>query len=427
MKITTSSEIWTIRPSQEELDAAAFYASISMPWTYNRMSLNRYSKAQQSRALNIAKGIVVQEALQRKLKTQKASPEVQEKSHRDQDIFDIRLNMSGRTHSIDIKSFHVYTDFLSSTGREPITEELIFTHRHYGGPDWRHFFPMLVPHDQIGTKKDAYVFAISTSVDPRKEVLKQRASSCIAAFPYHQWMGFLSSTTLCAARESVRKGFTLEVYFESRLSTTENVRLYVIGEWDKKRQVEEISLKHGKKIIGQKPFSAISAFRLRREDYIKFRGKISISVSSNDFRGSVPDGNISNANWIPDTPLIFERNDFCNLVMPSDFIIYFIGWISTNEFMKSQIQYLPWMAPSNAQSTKNQIWDQISSRENSLMRQFPNHFLHNSLQGGWMRKGYQSSGACCYMFPNIGKYGGVKETNLYVVPGDLNRMSDLIE
>ena len=37
----------------------------------------------------------------------------------------------------------------------------------------------------------------------------------------------------------------------------------------------------------------------------------------------------------------------------------------------------------------------------------------------------RGGGACCYVYPNIGANGGVKETNLYVLPQDLRTIASL--
>ena len=49
----------------------------------------------------------------------------------------------------------------------------------------------------------------------------------------------------------------------------------------------------------------------------------------------------------------------------------------------------------------------------------------SGIMAGWMKTHGKGGGACCYVFPNIGRSGGVKETNLYALPKDLNIMSEV--
>ena len=49
------------------------------------------------------------------------------------------------------------------------------------------------------------------------------------------------------------------------------------------------------------------------------------------------------------------------------------------------------------------------------------------LQGGSSKdQDGRGGGSCCYVFPNIGRNGGVKETNLFVLPQDLKTMDSLV-
>lgn len=425
MRLSTSSDVWILPATLDDLRAGAWYASISMPFTFNRMSLLTNSQGQQSRALNVAKGIVVQSVLSRLLSTHGVSHALERKSHRDTDIFDLEVASRGITQTLDIKSFHVYTDYLG-TERAPLTPELIIQNKDNPGPQWRTFFPMLVPYDQINTGKDLYAFAISASVDPRREIDKQRTAYAITAFPYGEWLGFLSSKTLCFARERSGSGFRLAVTHHGA-PLANGTQIIAVGEWDGDRQIEKLDLRPNDVTVGVKTFSCISSFRMLREQFSQFNGQIRVSVYSNDFDLSVADNNISNVNRIPRTPLTLRRADFCNLVLPSDLVVYFLGWLSREQFVERFQAHPAWIGPKDNSINENQLWESISRQERrDIERTGCGNWLRGSQPvGGWMRKGYGSSGACCYTFPYVGVSGGVKQTNLYVLPGDLNKMQVL--
>lgn len=427
--IPESKSIWELTATKQDLEAGAFYASVSLPWTYNRMSLRSRSEGQQSRAINIAKGIVVQEVLRRAFTERGVIPVIQRKSHRDEDLFDFKIPIDGGLKTLDIKSFHFYTDY-SGTGRQPLSSKLIFENRQYAGPEWRRFFPMLVPHDQITTGKDAYCFAISSSIDPRKDIHRKRASYAITAFPYGNWIGFLSSKPLCLAREAAGKGFAISIDYKAPQNSSP-ISLVVIGEWSGERQVEEVELKPGAANLGTKPFSCVSSFRLKRDDYEQMTGHFLISINSNDFSTRIQDSGVTNVNLIPDTPLQISSADFCNLVLPSDFTVYTIGWISKDDFVNRYRQYTGWLGPTQDAPDFNRPWTSVSEEDRRIMRRIGlgnvQSLSSEQSHAGVVRKGdTNNNGACCYVFPYIGKFGGVKETNLYILPDDLNIMDVLV-
>src|SRR4051812_15850024 len=95
------NDIWMLRPLKEDLLEGARYASISLPWTFNRMMLNTGSIGQQGRALNIAKGIVGQEMLKRALCERGVRAVTQRKSHRNDDLFDFHVSIAGELTRLD--------------------------------------------------------------------------------------------------------------------------------------------------------------------------------------------------------------------------------------------------------------------------------------------------------------------------------------
>ncbi|ABI67378.1 hypothetical protein [Syntrophomonas wolfei] len=180
---TRAEDIWELKPLAEDLEAGARYASITLPWTFNRMAYNTGSKGQQGRGLNIAKGIVAQKMLSRALSERNVVAEVQRKSHRDDDLFDFQVVINGKMSKLDLKSWNYFSNY-NVSGREPFTSALIEKNAGYAGPEWRKFFPMLVPHTQIGQEKEAYCFGLASSIDFRNNVEADRDGYILTAYPY---------------------------------------------------------------------------------------------------------------------------------------------------------------------------------------------------------------------------------------------------
>jgi hypothetical protein len=102
--LNKATDIWVLRPTKEDLLAGAKYASLTLPWTFNRMMMNTGSAGQRSRGLNIAKGIVAQEILGRALAGRGIKSKVQRKSYRNDDLFDFQIAFNGSLTKIDVKT-----------------------------------------------------------------------------------------------------------------------------------------------------------------------------------------------------------------------------------------------------------------------------------------------------------------------------------
>ena len=428
-KLRTKEDVWVLTSRFEDLEAGAHYAAITLPWTFNRMSLNTGSTGQQNRALNIAKGIVGQEMLKRELERVGIKAQTQRKSHRDEDLFDFNVEVGGTLKKFDLKSVHYFTNY-APVGREPFSVDMIMQYAGYADADWRTFFPMLVPHTQIKQRKEGYCFAIASSIDPRKDIATKRTSYALTAFPYGRHLGFLSSKKLCLLREEADKGFYIELLYETNSLFSTDVTMSVIGEWDGELSVIKVKLRAGvAKQVG--PFSCISSFQVDKDSYDQlFYGSISISVNRNDFTTPIRNTTRRNTNVVPERPLKLVQNDFCNLFLPTDYKLYVIGWTYKDEFLQACRQYTGWVWPKDSiDKFKNQAWTQITEkdRRNLEGKGFGDSIQEapRLLKAGWLKTSGWGGGACCYVFPNIGANGGVKETNLYILPQDLYNMDSL--
>ncbi len=429
--LTKPDDIWVLTPTMEDLQAGAHYASITLPWTFNRMMLNTSSRGQQERALNIAKGIIVQEMLKRALEARDIRADVQRKSHRDDDLFDFQMLLDGKLIDLDVKSIHHYNNYDHSLGREPLTPELIVENMSYPGPDWRRFFPMLVPHTQIAQDKEAYCFAIASSIDPRSDIDANRDQYILTAFPYGEQMAFIGSKRLCIERETAGEGFFLRMHYSPEgLLGQEIISLVVVGEWDGDLVKASVTLTPGVVSEDVGPFSCVSSFYIERDDYDSLFGSIEIIVSENTFAQPVYNSSRQNINEAPDAALTFTRNDFCNLFLPNDYRLFVLGWCTKEEFLENCRKYSGWIWPKDSVNRyENQLWSEVTPNDMRTLERagFIDSVQRRPIQirAGWMKTTGRGGGACCYVFPNTFQRGGVSETNLYILPQDLRIMDEI--
>lgn len=429
-KVQKESDIWVLSPAREDLRAGADYAALTLPWTFNRMMKNTGANGQRDRGLNIAKGIVGQEMLKRALQEHGVKAKTQRKSHRDEDLFDFRIKTDTKDILLDVKTFHHYTDY-AKQDIDPLSKKLIIENAGYPGPDWRRFLPMLITHTQIHQKKEYYFFAIASSIDPRKDLDNGRTAYAITAFPYGEQLPFLSSKGLCLAREAAGKGFFLKVrYQRGGLFNGKKFTFNILGEWDGKIRNEEIVLGGSSAVNKRGPFSCVNSFQIDRETFEMLEGTIYLSVASNQLQSPVLGATKVNQNIAPTSEMSINRNAFCNLVIPDNYKLYCIGWLPKQEFLSCVRKYKGWIWPSDATDRfKNQAWSQITARDKVTFTRAGYAdcltFKPSAVNAGWMKTSGRGPGACCYVFPNTGHHGGVKETNLYVLPQDLFIMANI--
>jgi hypothetical protein len=424
-KLKSKADIWVLTPNVDDLKAGAYYAAVSMPWTYNRLNANTSSAGQKGRALNIAKGIVGQQMLEREMVRRGLKAQAQLKSYRDEDLYDLHVDFNGALTKLDLKTVNYFTNY-KPVGRESFSRDLLLTHAGYAGADWRTFFPMLVGHSQIEQSKEAYCFAIATSIDLRNDIDTNRADYALTAFPYGEYLSFLSSTKLCLLREEDNKGIFLELSYETDSIVASDITLSIIGEWAGKPRVQPVKLKPN---VAQTagPFSCVASFQVDRNSYDVFYGAVEISVKKNEFSKAVLNSTKRNLNAIPKETFVLTHADFCNLFLPNDYTLYVVGWIYKDEFLKACRRYTGWVWPlDKVDKYSNRPWE-ITEDDKTRLEGigFASSIEGKSLKAGWLKTHGRGGGACCFVYPNIGAHGGVKETNLYVLPQDLYTMDAL--
>jgi hypothetical protein len=110
--------------------------------------------------------------------------------------------------------------------------------------------------------------------------------------------------------------------------------------------------------------------------------------------------------------------------------LYVIGWTRKDEFLQNCRKYTGWVWPMDKiDKYRNQAWSQITEDDQHRLETtgFAGSIQDKPrlLKAGWMKTTGRGGGACCYVFPNIGANGGVKETNLYILAQDLYTMNAL--
>lgn len=416
--------IVTAKPTDQILRTGAHYASISIPWTFNRMMMNSSPKGLNRRALNIVKGVVGQEVLKSLLDTQGIEARVPRKSHREADFFDFRIQFGDQDVKLDLKTVNVYTNYL--TGREEFDHALLNNHKSNQGPDWRTFFPMLIPHTQIKQNKNCYTFAIAESIDFRSDLFTNRTNPPqIYAFPYGKWLEFYSSQKLCLKREEANQGFYINV--KSTKSVTP-VKLTVVGEWQSNlKRIPVEAANSSDELIG--PFSIISSFEIDRNCYETLNGDIEVEIVKNEFTDEITNSSGRNINFSPSQSLCFSKNDFCNLTLPDDYTIHYVGWISKPDYLARCRSWSGWIWPNDRENKfHNQPWNMFTDKDRQTLTRAG--FIDSAsesiqLGAGWLKTHGRGGGACCYFYPNLGRGGGVLETNLYTLYSDLQPLSEI--
>jgi len=438
MKLLSKQEqIYTATPTPEEHAQGVHYASISLPWTFNRMMMKSSPTGQHNRAYNIVKGIVGQEVLIRLLRDRDVSIELPRDSHRDDDLFDILIGLDGEIRKADLKTINYFSDYGNS--RQEFSLSYLLENRGYDGSEWARFFPMMIPHTQMNQDKEAYIFALAESIDFREKMTEGRSEHEFFAFPHKKMCEFTQKEQLITAREETGVGIYLSVEYETQSYFEASLpQLEIIGEWDGEIERKQITLEKNKTIETIGPFSAVNSFRMPTEDYRNnFSGKLHWSVSKNELDKPIRNTNRRNLNIIPserdevdpEQPMTIAKDDFCNLRLPDEYTIHFLGWTQKNRFNQRCRQYRSWVWPDDdVDPTRNQPWSQITDDDRTKLDRIG---FADAIQSGEHRidagflKGMPVGGSTAtYVYPNQ-HGGGLRETNAYILPQDLRVMSEL--
>lgn len=413
-RLETVDQIWEIQPTLEDKYLGARYAGISLFWTYDRMKQEqRGSHAKRNRAFNIAKGHAAQLALHRELSTSGIDVELEEKSHRVTDSFDLRFPSHPEVDKLDVKTFNHFTNY-GIDEKPTLTPELLADNFAYDGPKWGQFFPLLVPYDQFAQNKDAYCFGIASSIDYRSRITGREGYELYAFPDTDEEIGQVLVSDI-AAREQANLGFRLSVDTTGR-DLPEEHKLKIIGEWDGDIKEQWVPIGNQQTPFGK--IAGVDSFKIRKKTYRlleKTGAEISLKIVDSDIE--LPK---------PDTGLTLSAADFHNLLLPTDFTIYVLGWISKSAFQTRALTHPGWTNPSQTEFTRNQPWDTISSADERL---FASKNVDWAVTEDGTVRGAIRKRSGCYCYPKITRQnlqrGGLRKTNLYVVPADLRPVDDL--
>lgn len=410
-RLASADQILVVEPNLEDRYLGARYAGISLSWTYDRMEQEgSRARGTRNRAFNIAKGLVGQRALQRELSTRGVSVVEEQKSHRETDSYDLKFPDHPEFDRLDVKTFNHFTDY-GVPQKDDLSPTLLGDNLGYEGPEWGHFFPLLIPYDQFSQAKEAYCFAISSSVDYRNTI-HRRPGYELYAFPDLDTPLGDYMVDDPRKREAENAGFTVEV--DVTADALQGCKFKLIGEWDGDVKEDWITFSDTPVRFG--PISQVNSYKISKDTYdLLARSDAAITVRIPD----APDANIASQ--------VQELTDeaFHNLLMPSEFTMYYLGWIPKAEFRERATARPAWKQPTGDAFTRNQPWEDVSPSDQRFLE---NNGLGWTLQGerptGLLRKN-----AGCYYYPKVRpenpEHYGLRKTNLYVLPEDLRPMDTL--
>ncbi len=392
MKSTLStSDIVHTTLSQEDIIAGVNYGIISRAWTYDRMKAQRegnYGKA----IFRIAAGRAVQHSLERWLSKYNVTLQGDETDYKQTDHWDLR---SANGKRIDIKGAHFFTNF-DVPGRPPLSPSLIASSSN--GDDWASFFPMLIPQDQFNKNpKEFYVFYLLASPSSQRVPYISKDPQLLITLPFAR-----NDKPLNQLYEQIHTSH----YANRRVALGDTFALELKAHKSSPLSIAQVSIGYG----SAKGEATRTQVDLAREDrtvidgltalhYVRLRNGALLSNSryKNDylfkvtFKRVIPGGDVK---WE------IAARDFEDVWIYNN-NLYFIGWITAEEFHRSHIQYPAWSAkPDESHNIK-------------LLSGLP---------------GTAEEGTYCYFYPpSFGRQyrGGTKNFNYYSLPQDLHPMNKL--
>lgn len=432
---------------KSDIKEAINYATVSLPWTFDRMRYGpRAQNSVNDRLIHILMGVLNQTILERILTGKGYECSKQWKKYRDSDVFDFIVN--GKTY--DVKTSHIYSEYSAKNDRQNFSPELLISNKDYEGPEWRHFFPMMVPVSQltIDKIKDAYIFGISETYQDLRHiepVISDGGFWC--ATPFDKAFYFMQSTHVIKQREREGKGFRIRASWkrnQSRLNgKRKSVRITLFGEWAEDRQTEILKLSEAETGTSVKEFSSLSCIRLEHPALLDDFDKISISVE-NEFDEFIPKPNNPKINLNnPNFKWEVGKDSFVNLKMPKDYNIRWVGFtpftLFTSTFPSYPSYFIPHPSnmdinvPGQAITKIREKLEQLSRRREKAIADGKNipwpDFVSLIGKKGQINAGLliaaqrfgKPIGAACYFYPPF----GFQETAIYVLPKDLYRIDCL--
>jgi hypothetical protein len=448
IRLKKHSDILISKVSSNDIKESINYAILSLPWTFDRMHYgNETQKSVNKRLINIMKGVLNQTLLQKLLEKKGYTCKKNWKNYRDSDVFDFEVNNA----LFDVKTFHIYEKYTKSVKRSPFSTKLLIKNMSYPGPVWKTFFPVMVTLSQVqyNTEKYAYIFGISvTKKDLRQTTITSNSDGFWCATPFGNAHMFFQDRKLILLRERTQKGFRVVIARKKIQKTllnnnSESVRIQLFGEWKGKPISDILNIKMNEKNVSKKLFSSLSCVRLIDNDKANEFDKFYISVD-NSLKDFVEKSNDPSIN-LNDDKFVWEitTDSLVDLLVPSDYKVYWLGYIPFNEFYEKLKNYRCYFAvkpgtDSNVDGNitpkmkdKFRAMDKRRSRaiENGInvnVPEFMPFIRGKKINAGMLlavtTAGGRNIGASCYFYP---PYYPFFDTALYVLPKDLYTINSL--
>ncbi len=444
-KLSNERDIWP--PSlvtESDIQGALNYATVSLPWTFDRMRYGpRSQKAVNNRLLHILMGVLNQTILERELTKRGYSCSKDWTRYRESDIFDFSI---GDT-VCDVKTAHLYSQYNDNWGREQFSPSLLIANKSYDGPEWKHFFPMMVTLSQLTVEKekDSYIFGIAeTYEDIRSTMPNLNDGGFWCGAPYGKAFHFFQNTRIIRSREENEMGFNIKISWTRpypRINgSSGTIRIILYGEWAGFPLMEELTVTEGEQITSENEFSSLSCIRVEQPAILDDNDEI-ILIAQNHFEQHIPKLTNPTINLNdPTFEWILGKDSFVNLMVPKDYKVFWIGHIPFEEFVSKFTDYPSYFIPHGGgdmeKNDSGRATPKLKQRFESLDRR-RKKAIDNGINVPWCEfssliegqkinaglllvamRGPKPIGAACYYYPPY----ALQESAMYVLPQDLYPM-----
>lgn len=444
--LESPGQIWKTRITTGDFKSAVDYATISLPWTFDRMHYGpKKQNTVNNRLWHIMSGVLNQTLLERELKSRGYHCKLDWSHYRITDIFDFEIGKK----VFDVKTASIFSEYDEQLGREPFSPELLIRYRKYPGPKWRRFIPMMVPMTQLNVahEKNGYIFGLAVlPYDQRKLTPTKGDKGFWCAAPYGDAHSFLHKRALIEAREQASKGFFPVFEWKKGQATLDDTdssaTITIYGEWDGDKAIEKLELSPGQRVVVETELSSLSCIRLEHPtalpsgDVLKVRAKNNLKEAIPDFTD--PTKNLNDSRFVWD----LGAESFVNLRVPEDYVVYWLGHIPLQDFAQRFQNYPCWFIP-NPKNMDENVPGELSNDFREGLEAYDRRrakAIANGLETPWpemmplvrgktinagimiaaTRPG-QNLGAACYVYPPY----ALSESALYVLPKDLYPMASI--
>lgn len=444
--LQSSGQIWKTRITTGDFKSAVDYATISLPWTFDRMHYGpRKQNTVNNRLWHIMSGVLNQTLLERELKSRDYDCKLDWSHYRITDIFDFKIGEK----VFDVKTGSIFSEYDDQVEREKFSPDLLIKYSKYSGPIWRKFIPMMVPMTQLNVahEKNGYIFGLAVlPYDQRKLVPEKGDRGFWCTAPFAEAHSFFHKTPLIDARERASKGFFPMFEWKKGQATLDDgdrsIAVTVYGEWGGNKAIEKVEMVPGQRLVVDREMSSLSCIRvdhpadLTPGDSLNVKARNNFKDKVHDFADPTKNLNDSNFTWK------LGPGSFVNLRVPEDYVVYWLGHIPLEEFAERFQDYPCWFIPNPRNMAQNvpgelsndfreglEAYDRRRAKAlaNGLATPWPE--MASLVSGKTINAGImiaatrfgQNLGAACYHYPPY----ALSESALYVLAKDLHSMASI--